>query len=96
MQVYPVRKRVNVEFPPIEILIENEEKYYKKLFDQVANRKDWKLPTEPAKVDAINRRDLLMNAIAFYAGGAEAIQVHENGKREFVVTSFGYYHYTNL
>ena len=67
-----------------------ESEAYEKMFKQVANEENWKLPTKPYKTDNKVIADAFAQAIIFYVGGAEVSSV---GDKNYTVTSKGYYHY---
>ena len=59
----------------------------KELFEMVQNPKGWKYSTIPAKVFSKYEADRLVNAITYFAGGAEVRRVGNNA----IVESKGYY-----
>jgi hypothetical protein len=62
------------------------------LFNKVANKENYKLPTIPFVTDDEDEADKMMKAICYFVGGAEKSKIGINGKT-FTVTSRGYYHY---
>lgn len=62
----------------------------RKIFEQVQNKENWKLATNPVIVRSKAMAEKVSDAIIFFVGGAEVKEVCSN---KFIVTSKGYYHY---
>lgn len=60
------------------------------VFNMVSNRKNWKLPTKPFRAETESQRDMVVDAITHFAGGAESVK---NPDGSYRITSKGYYHY---
>ena len=60
-----------------------------RLMESVKNPEGWKLPTIPFVTKSEKEADDMVDAICYFAGGAEKSQVGD----EITVTSLGYYHY---
>ena len=60
------------------------------IFSMVRNKENWKLPTKPFRAETESQRDMIMDAITHFTGGAET---KKNPDGSFRITSKGYYHY---
>jgi len=60
-----------------------------RLMESVKNPEGWKYPTIPFVTKNEKEADNMVDAICYFAGGAEKSQVGD----EITVTSLGYYHY---
>ena len=66
-----------------------EKREKSRLMDSVKNPEGWKMPTIPFVTKNEKEADNMVDAICYFAGGAEKSQVGD----KFTVTSLGYYHY---
>ncbi len=60
-----------------------------RLMDLVKNPEGWKEPTIPFVTKSEKEANAMVDAISYFAGGAELSQVGD----KITVTSLGYYHY---
>jgi hypothetical protein len=60
------------------------------IFNMVRNKKNWKLSTKPFRAETETQRDMAMDALSHFTGGAES---KKNPDGSYTVTSKGYYHY---
>jgi len=63
---------------------------YRTLFNEVADKKNWKYPTNAKYVASKKKANEYAKAINFFVGGSEIKKVKP---RIYVVWSAGYYHY---
>lgn len=62
---------------------------YREIFEKVASKVNWKLPTRPVTVNTREEAARIMACIIYFVGGTE---MEKNGQ-EYTVFSKGYYHY---
>lgn len=61
----------------------------KTLFELLQSPEGWKYPTKAIKVATLPEAQKVADALTFYAGGAEILEVLDG----LIVSSRGYYHY---
>ena len=74
----------------VELAHDAEWQEKKALFDEVRNLKNWKLPTYPKTFTDEKEAQKLCDAIIFFCGGCEMVQL---ATKSWLVHSKGYYYY---
>ena len=69
-------------------------KVYRKLFEGVMNKENWKLPINTSTVETRIEVDLLAEAIMYFVGGVEVRPITKDlNVVGYTISSKGYYHY---
>lgn len=70
--------------------LDRQKEMYLELFKMVQNPKGWKLETKNFVTASPAMAQLMQEAIIYFAGGAEVLELNPN---EYTVRSKGYYYY---